>query len=83
MKRIKQFFRGFKMGMGAFGYNLSVIINTILLSIVYVIGVGLTSVIAKIIGKRFMEMKVLRTVDTYWSDLNLKKKPIDEYYRQF
>ena len=35
MKGIKQFFKGFKKGMGNFGYNLALIINTILLAIVY------------------------------------------------
>jgi len=82
MRELKQFFRGFKKGMGNFGYNISLIINTILLTFVYLIGVGLTSIFAKIFGKHFLEEKSPKK-ESYWSDLKLKKKPIEEYYRQF
>ncbi|MDP6138643.1 MAG: hypothetical protein QGI89_00895 [Candidatus Woesearchaeota archaeon] len=82
MKGIKQFFKGFKKGMGNFGYNLALIINTILLAIVYFFAVGLTSLFAKISGKHFLETKLSKDA-TYWSDLNLKNKPIEKYYRQF
>jgi len=99
MKAIKQFFKGakkskisstsknqrfligFKKGMGNFGQNIALIINTILLTLVYLIGVGLTSIFAKIVGKHFLETKLSK--DSYWSDLNSKKKPIEEFYRQF
>ena len=81
MKAINQFLIGFKKGMGNFGQNIALIINTILLTLVYLIGIGLTSILAKIVGKHFLEMKLSK--DTYWSDLNLKKKSIEEYYRQF
>ena len=79
---IKQFVKGFKKGMGNFGMNITLIINTILLSFVYLIGVGLTSIIAKIFGKHFLETKLSKK-STYWSNLNLKKKKFEEYYRQF
>ena len=82
MRRSKRFFNGFKKGMRKFGNYISLIINTTLLTFVYLIGVGLTSIFAKIIGKHFLEMKISKK-STYWSDLNLKKKPIKEYYRQF
>jgi len=82
MKELKQFFTGAKKGMGNFGHNIALIINTILLTFVYLIGVGLTSIFAKIVGKHFLEIKISKK-ETYWSDLNLKKKPIEEYYRQF
>ena len=82
MKQAKQFFEGAKKGMSNFGHNIALIINTILLTFVYLIGVGLTSIFAKIFRKHFLETKLSKK-DTYWSDLNLKKKPIGEYYRQF
>ena len=58
MKGIKQFFKGFKKGMGNFGYNLALIINTILLAIVYFFEVELTSLFGKISGKHFLEIKL-------------------------
>ena len=83
MTILKQFFKGFQKGSKNFGYNISMIINSILLSIVYLIGVGFTSIFAKLLGKHFLDMKLSKKTKTYWLDLNLKKKPIEEYYRQF
>ncbi len=77
------FFKGFKKGMKLFGDNIALIINSILLSVVYLIGVGITSIVAKLVGKHFLDTKINKEAKTYWSDLDLKKKPINEYYRQF
>jgi len=79
---MKQFYKGFKAGMRMFGENIVFIINTLLLTFVYLIGVGLTSILAKIMGKHFLDTKLSKK-DTYWNNLKLKKKPIEEYYRQF
>ena len=45
------FVKGLKEGFHDFGNGITNIVNFILLSIVYFIGVALTSIIAKIIGK--------------------------------
>jgi hypothetical protein len=60
---------------------LTLIINFILLSIVYFIGVGITSLIAKLFGKIFIKTKNKKS--SYWIDLKLKTKNEDSYYRQF
>ncbi len=78
---IKTFLKGAKEGMSLFGQNIALIVNTFLLFMVYLVGVGMTSLIAKLVGKHFLDMK--KKKDTYWKDFNLKKKPIEEYYRQF
>ncbi len=83
MKLVRQFIKGFKRGMGDFGQTISIIINSALLFVVYFIGVGITSVLAKVVGKHFIKTKISKKSKTYWSDLNLKKKPLEEYYRQF
>ncbi len=77
------FFKGFKEGMHIFGQNIAMLINTLLLLMVYLTGVGITSIIAKVSGKRFLEMKIDNESDSYWKPLNLKKKEMDEHYRQF
>jgi len=82
MSGIKEFFKGFQKGMHMFGNNVGHIVNSALLLLVYVAGVGITSIIAKLSGKRFLDTK-LSEKDTYWSELDLKKKPEEEYYRQF
>ena len=83
MNSLKRFFSGFKKGMNNFGQNIARIINSILLLIVYLIGIGLTSIFAKIFAKHFLKSKISKKKKTYWSDLDLKKKPIKTYYRQF
>jgi hypothetical protein len=77
---MSQFCQGFKDGFREFGENMACIINAVLLSIVYLIGVGITSIVAKISGKHFLGMK---TKKSYWISLNQNKKPTEEYYRQF
>lgn len=83
MIKIKEFFIGIKNGQKEFGEDIAVIINSILLSFVYIFGVGITSIIAKLSKKRFLELKVDKNIETYWQELNLTKKPIEHYYRQF
>mgnify|MGYP001293647465 CR=1 FL=1 len=83
MKKVKLFFTGVKKGLSKFSHNVSIIVNSVLLLAVYVIGVGFTSLLAKILGKRFLNTKTSEKRNSYWSDLDLKKKPIKEYYRQF
>ena len=77
------FFTGFKQGMNGFGRCITVIVNSILLSLVYIIGVGLTAIAARIHGKKFLHVAPDPQAKTYWEDLNLKKRPIKEHYRQF
>ncbi len=75
-------FVGFTEGFKEFGDIITNIINFFLLSIVYFIGVGFTSLFAKIFNKSFLDIKKIKK-DSYWKDLNLKKKPIEDYYKQF
>ncbi len=81
MVKIKQIFDEFMEGSKMFGEFISAIINLILLSFVYFIGVGLTSIVAKIFRKRFIDNKPSKK--SYWKELNLATHPFEEYYRQF
>ena len=80
---IKEFQKGLRKGFTEFGYNISLIVNTVLLTIVYVIGIGLSLIIAKMRGKQFLELELSKEQKTYWAELNLKKKSKEKYYRQF
>ncbi|HLD41592.1 MAG TPA: hypothetical protein VJB06_01020 [archaeon] len=82
MVRLKGFLEGFRKGFQEFGHNITLIINSTLLTPVYFLGVGLTSVIARLFGKKFLE-KYIKKKGSYWSDLNLKKKKMEDHYRQF
>ncbi|NCN98901.1 hypothetical protein COU62_04040 [Candidatus Pacearchaeota archaeon CG10_big_fil_rev_8_21_14_0_10_35_219] len=71
------------VGQKSFGENIGVVVNSALLSVVYFAGVGVTSIVAKIGGKKFLEKDLDESGKSYWSDLSLGKKQIREYYRQF
>ena len=79
---MKAFFSGFWEGFKEFGHNINTLVNSILLSVVYVFGVGFTSIAARLVGKRFLVTETTEE-DTYWEDLDPEKKPIEEHYRQF
>lgn len=74
---------GLKAGQKKFGEDIAQIINFILLTIVYFIGVGLTSIFAKIFRKSFLELKIDKKAGSYWEELNLDKKKMEDYYKQF
>ena len=57
------------------------IINTVLLSIVYFLSIGFVSIVAKIFGKKFLNLAIDRDKTTYWDDV--EKKSSEDYYRQF
>jgi hypothetical protein len=70
----------FKEGMNGFLKDINFLIVGILLSITYIFGVGITFVFSRILGKHFLKTS---KKDNYWSDLNLKEKTMEEYYKQF
>ena len=74
------FWSSFGNGMKNFGQTISSIVNLVLLLFVYVFGIGLTSIIAKISGKVFLDTKKAKS---YWTTLDEKKHPQEEYLRQF
>ena len=82
MKLIFDSFKPFKEGMNDFGSTIAIIVNSISLSFVYFLGVGITSFVAKLISKNFLD-KELSDKETYWEDLNLGKNKMEAYYRQF
>jgi large-conductance mechanosensitive channel len=80
---MKLFFAGFKHGMQKFGQLIGQIVNFVLLISIYFIAIGLTSLMAKFSGKHFLDFEIKSEVETYWQDINLGKKPIEKYYKQF
>jgi large-conductance mechanosensitive channel len=81
MVKIKKIFSEFMEGSKIFGELISAFINFLLLSFVYFIGIGLTSMFAKILRKRFIDENMNKK--SYWEELNLTTKSVKEYYRQF
>ncbi len=80
---IKQVLNDLKKGQKAFGEDIAIIINSVLLTFVYFLGVGFTFLLAKISNKKFLDLEIEKNKKTYWEDLNLNKKKMEDYYRQF
>lgn len=82
MKGLILFFKGFYTGMKNFGAGVTNITNFILLLPVYFVGAGLTSIVAKIVGKHFLNLKKTNK-KTYWVKKENKKINLDDYYKQY
>ena len=82
MKAVRRFFGGVGAGMKLFGTCMSTVVNTVLMSIVYFFGVGLSALFARIGRKELLATEVGKQ-KTYWQSLRLRKKKTDDYYRQF
>ena len=80
---MNRFLNEIKQGIESFGKSISMIVNSILLTMVYLLGIGSTSILAKIFNKKFMDLKIDKNAKTYWEDLNLTKKEKGDYLRQF
>ena len=76
-------FKGFTKGFKELGESVNKAVNTVLLSIVYIVGVGIVSVIARIQKKKLLLLKHEQKKETYYQGLMLSSKPKKEYYRQF
>lgn len=79
----KQFLSGVKQGMHNFSSAIALIINSALLTLVYFIGIGVTSLFARFANKKFLLQKISQKRKTYWVNLDLGKKPLEEYFKQF
>ena len=66
-------------GFKAFANVMQTIVNSILFTALYIVGLGLTFLIVKI-----FRIKLSKKPEngTNWHDLNFKKRTIEEYLRQ-
>ena len=78
-----RFLEGFKEGATVTGRKINFLVTTLILSLVFLIGLGPSAVIAKLFRKKFFETKISKDTSTYWSKLNLESEPIEEYYKQY
>ena len=83
MGKIQLLFSGIYTGLGKFGSIVSSIINLIFLFIVFVLGIGVVSLIAKLVGKKFLTIKMDKKLNTYWQDTIMTKRKKEDYYKPF
>lgn len=78
---VKDFATGAREGARAFADLVADSINLLLLFLVYFVGVGLVSIVAKLTGKHFLDFgKGGR--ETYWTRI-IKQPQKDDFYRMF
>lgn len=65
---MNDFFRGFKEGQKAFGETIITLVNFVLLSLVYFVGVGLTSIALKLFNYKFLNTQIEAYTPSYWED---------------
>ena len=82
MEKISLFFKGIQQGFKNFSYTLTNIINFSLLSIVYFIGIGIVSVISKLSGRHFLDLKKQNKASN-WHEHKVTKQPLEKYFRTF
>ena len=59
-------------------------VNFILLSVVYFVGVGPVSLIAKLTGKKFLDLKPTKLHQkSYWKENKVTKQKFEDYTRSF
>lgn len=73
---------GLKKGLHFLGDTLRTIINSILAGVTYIVGVGLVSIVGRLVHKEFMEMKLEPEWTSYWKKVEMPGDKAD-YYRQF
>ena len=83
MIKVRSFWKGFKKGSTEFSQGVAKIVNNVLLTFAYVIGVGLTVLIAKRKQKSFLDLSLDKEKSSYWEEYNLKTEPKESYYKQF
>ena len=82
MKKINLFFKGVEHGFRNFSHTITNIINFILLFMVYFIGIGLVSVISKLSGKHYLELKK-ENGKSNWQEHKVTRQQLEKYYRTF
>lgn len=80
---LKMFGKYFKEGMLYFGERTSALVNTLLLAIVYTVGVGPMSLLAKLSRKKFLDLTFDTNCQSYWQKVEKRPETLNRYYRQF
>ena len=79
---IKKIWNLIKTVLEPISKTISNVVNFILLSIVYFIGIGIVSISTKIFGRHFLEIKK-QNKKSNWHEHKVTKQPLENYYRTF
>lgn len=83
MNKLNSFFKEFHKGQALFGETISTVVNSLLLSLVYFLGIGLTSIFAKFANRRFLDKETDLLKESYWEEFHFMKIEEGEHFRQY
>lgn len=81
--KVPEFFKSFGQGLHEFGETVSIVFTTVLLTGVFVIGVGLTWLTSRVAGKYFLETSISKERSTYWVSFDFDPSDHERLHRQF
>ena len=70
-------------GFQSVSSTMTKVVNFILLSITYFIGIGSIWIISNITKKYFLNLNPKKNTDSYWQKSNMGKEDKKSYYHQF
>lgn len=76
------FFSGFKRFLIMISKPINATVNLILLTLVFFVGVAVTSLPAKLFRKNFLDLK-LKKKGSYWIPRKKGSDSLEKYYRMF
>lgn len=82
MSKTNLFFKGFVHGFRNFSHTITNTINFFLLLIVYILGIGLVSIISKLFGRHYLDLKKSGSKSN-WREHKITKELLEKYYRTF
>lgn len=78
-----KFLNSIKLGFRDFGMTINQLVVTITLIAVYIIGIGISAVLARLLKIHLLDLSVSPNKESYWTKLNLSVKPLQSYLRQY
>ena len=83
MQKIKSFFKGFKDGFREFSQGVAEIVNFILLTLVFIFGIGIVAILSRVAGKKYLAVKQ-EEKESYWKKVKIGgEKKREEYLKPF
>ena len=83
MENFRLLFKGIYEGLGSFGRIVSGIVNFFLLLIIYLLGIGLVSLIFKFRKKKFLSLGWNSELKSYWADSPILHRKKGDYFKPF
>ena len=80
---LRDFFGGWWAGFKMVGESFTIAFNAFFLTIAYVVGVGITAMVAKVVRKHFLDLGWPANRQTHWVENTIKTERFEKYRRQF